>query len=99
MVAIESGSSRRASTGYAPPLVSWDAFHDGVVGSENRAEWVAGEIIKLVPDNLEHFLLMELLSDLIKSHVRRQALGLVFFANFLMRLETRPSGRVPDIFF
>lgn len=99
MMAIESGSSRRASTGYAPPLVSWEAFHDWVIGSENRAEWVDGEIIKLMPDNLEHFLLMDFVCDLIKSHVRRQALGLVFFANFLMRLETRPSGRVPDIFF
>ncbi len=98
-MAIESGSGRRPPTGYAPPLVSWEAFHDRVIGRENRAEWVDGEIIKLVPDNLEHFLLMDFLSDLIKSYVRRQALGLVFFANCLMRLETRPSGRVPDIFF
>jgi Uma2 family endonuclease len=96
-MAIES-DARRAPTAYKPPRVSWEDFHDWV-DTEHRAEWVDGEIIKVVSENLRHQLLLSLLLDLFKRQVRLQKLGLVLFSNFLMRLPHRPSGRLPDLMF
>ena len=89
---------RRPPTPYAPPLVPWEDFHD-CWDSERRQEWVDGEIIDVSPENIRHLLLTDFLADLIKTHVRRRKLGLVLFTSFLMRLHTRPSGRLPDVMF
>lgn len=81
-----------------PPLVSWDEFHDGW-DREHRTEWVNGEIIEVSPENIRHHLLAAFLFDLVRFIVRREDGGYVFMANVLMRLQSRPSGRVPDILF
>ena len=83
---------------YLPPKVSWEEYHDAW-DNEDPTEWVDGEIIHVSPENIRHLLLTDFLLDLLKSHVRPHNLGLIMFANFIMRLPTRPSGRMPDIFF
>ena len=96
-MAIES-DARRTSTKYKPPLVSWEDFLTWV-DTEHRAEWVDGEIVKLVSENLKHQLLLGLLYELMRIHARRYRLGVVLMSNFLMRLPHRPSGRLPDLLF
>lgn len=91
-------SGRRASSGYEPPRVSWDAFHDWV-DAEHRAEWVDGEIIELVTESIRHQLLTGFLYKLLEHSATRDNQGIVLFATFLMRLRHRPSGRVPDVLF
>ena len=40
-------NGRRAPTSYAPPLVSWEDFHDNF-DEERPTEWVDGEIIEIM---------------------------------------------------
>jgi Uma2 family endonuclease len=89
----------RASTSYAPPLVSWEDFHDWALGIEGRAEWVDGEITELVGDNIRHYLLVHFLANLLSRHVDLHDLGRVFIETIVMRISSRPGGRMPDVFF
>lgn len=94
---IQSGR-RRTSTGYAPPLVSWEGFlawRDGAV----QAEWVDGEIIEMSPASAAHQRLSGFLHALLRLFIERHRLGELFYAPFLMRLAARPSGREPDLLF
>src|SRR5687768_3839403 len=81
-----------------PPKVTWDEFHDAW-DREHRTEWVDGEIIEMSPENIRHHLLNASLFDPVRYFVRRHDGGYVFMGNVLMRLSTRPSGRLPDILF
>lgn len=92
-------SDRHAPSSYEPPRVSWDAFHDWALKNEFRVEWVDGEIIELMPDNIRHFLVARFLSDLLRHFGENRGLGLVLMTTILMRLQLRPSGRVPDVMF
>jgi Uma2 family endonuclease len=92
-------SGRRSPNSYAPPLVSWEDFHNWVLGIEGRAEWVDGEIIEIVGDSARHYFLVHFLANLLSRHVDLNLLGLVFIETMLMKLSSRPSGRVPDVFF
>ncbi len=92
-------SGRLPPTPYLPPKVSWEDFHTWVLRIEGRAEWVDGEIIEIMPDNVRHLLLVDLISELIKNCTRGRGLGRVFVLALLMRLQHRPSGRVPDVVF
>jgi Uma2 family endonuclease len=96
-VTIET-SGRLPPTHYKPPLVPWEDYLRWALANEFRSEWVDGEIIEIMPPSVRHFLLVELLFDLIRHHVRRQRLGRVLL-DILMRLSHRPSGRAPDIMF
>jgi Uma2 family endonuclease len=98
VVTIET-SGRRPPTHYKPPLVSWEDFHDWALRQEHRVEWVDGEIIELMPDNVRHFLITRFLSDVLRHCAERPGLGLVLMSTILMRLRNRPSGREPDIMF
>ena len=97
-VGVES-NGRRASTGYAPPQISWEDFHDWSLGIEGRAEWVDGEITEVVGDNIRHYLLVHFLGNLLSRHVDLSRLGYVFIETILMKLSSHPSGRMPDVFF
>ena len=92
-------SGRRPPTPYSPPLVSWEDFHDWALRQEHRVEWVDGEIIELMPDNIRHFLVARFLSDILRHFAERPGLGLVLMSTILMRLPNRPSGREPDVMF
>jgi Uma2 family endonuclease len=88
-----------APTSYAPPKVSWEDFHDWVLTIEGRAEWVDGEIVEIVGDSFRHYFLVHFLASLLSRHVDTNRLGLVFIENILMKLSSRPTGRMPDVLF
>jgi Uma2 family endonuclease len=92
-------NGRRAPTSYAPPLVSWEDFHDWALGGEGRAEWVDGEIIEVVGESIRHYLLVHFLANLLVRYEDLNSLGHVFIETVLMKLSSRPSGRMPDVFF
>ncbi len=87
-----------------PPLVrgrwypmSWEEF---VVWSpdEGQAEWVDGWGIAYVSNSSPHMRMLGFWVELLRLYVRVFDIGEVFFDNMLMRLPTRPSGRMPDLF-
>lgn len=84
-----------------PPPPTPISFEDFLAWADEdqHAEWVDGEIIRIAPANLDHQDLIDFLNDLVKTYVRRRRLGRVILPDFLMRLPTRPSGRVPDLLF
>lgn len=84
----------------APPpgRVTWEEFLAWADDS-TRAEWVDGEIIVMSPSNAEHLRVIAFLHEILSRFVRGRGLGEVFFVELLMRLELRPSGRVPDLLF
>lgn len=63
------------------------------------AEWVDGEIILMSPASQRHQVLGDFLTALLRFFVEAKRLGLVLSAPFQMKLETRPSGREPDLLF
>ena len=95
---IETGG-RLPPTSYAPPQVSWGDFLDWVLGIEGRAEWVDGEIIGIAGENVRHHLIVGFLHILVTLHAERHRLGLVFAWTFLMKMQHRPTGRMPDLMF
>jgi Uma2 family endonuclease len=66
--------------------------------NEGQAEWVDGEGIAYVSNSALHMRKLGFFAELLRVYVRIFDLGEVFFDQFLMRLPTRPSGRMPDIF-
>lgn len=87
-----------------PPLVrgrrypmSWDEFLVWAP-NEGQAEWVDGEGIAYVSNSLLHVRMLAFWVDLLRLYVRVFDLGEVFADQMLMRLPTRPSGRMPDLF-
>jgi Uma2 family endonuclease len=87
-----------------PPLVrgvwypmSWEEFLEWS-SDEGKFEWVAGKGIAYVSNSAPHVRLVRLLGMLLDTYVRVFGLGEVFIDQMLMRLPTRPSGRMPDIF-
>jgi Uma2 family endonuclease len=81
-----------------PAPVSFEEFL-AWTDEDTHAEWVDGEIVLMSPVNIEHQRVLSFLHDLVKQFVLAHQLGEVFFAPFLMRLRTRPSGREPDLLF
>lgn len=92
-------NGRGAATSYAPPFVSWEDFHDWVLGIEGRAEWANGEITEIVGDNIRHYLLVHFLANLLSRYIDLHDAGSVFVETVLMKISSRPTGRMPDIFF
>jgi Uma2 family endonuclease len=86
-----------------PPVVrgrwypmSWEEFLDWC--DEGQSEWVDGEGIAYVSNSRLHGRRVWFLVELLRLYVRVFDLGEVFAETMLLRLPTRPSGRMPDIF-
>jgi Uma2 family endonuclease len=79
--------------------MSWEEFLAWALRQERKFEWVDGEIVECMPDNIRHLLIVQFIYRLINEHVERRRLGLTFISGLLMRLPQRPSGRVPDVTF
>jgi Uma2 family endonuclease len=62
-----------------------------------QAEWVDGRGIIFVSTNTRHGRLLEFFAGLLGTYLRVFGLGELFTSNILMRLPSRPSGRMPDI--
>ncbi|MBI2301086.1 MAG: Uma2 family endonuclease [Armatimonadetes bacterium] len=75
-------------------FLAWAAHDEDV-----RAEWVDGRVVVMSPvSNLHQRLgawLLRVLSEFVEEH----ALGEVFYAEYLMKNDVRPSGRLPDLMF
>ena len=84
----------------APPegRVSWEEFLDWM-DDGTRAEWIDGEVIVLSPSNVVDLRLISFLHRVLADFVEARQLGELFLMDLLMRLETRPSGREPDLVF
>lgn len=78
--------------------MSFDEFLDWC-DEDTHAEWVDGEIIMTSPASMPHQQLGGLLNTLLGIYVEEHDLGIVLLAPFMMKLETRPSGREPDLLF
>jgi Uma2 family endonuclease len=63
------------------------------------AEWVDGEVIEMSPVSFSHQDIADFLAALLRHFAEAKGLGKVLTAPFLMKLDTRPSGREPDIVF
>jgi Uma2 family endonuclease len=66
---------------------------------DTLAEWVDGEVIMYSPASRQHQDIAGFLFELLKNYVSVHNLGRVLFAPFQMKLESRPSGREPDLLF
>ncbi len=63
------------------------------------AEWVDGEVIMMSPASRRHQEIAKFLAALLTFFVEAKQSGTILIAPFQMKLETRPSGREPDILF
>jgi Uma2 family endonuclease len=68
-------------------------------GVEIRAEWVAGEVIVMSPDNTWHNQLMFFLASLISGVAAARDSGVVMVENIQIRLPKLRRRRQPDIVF
>lgn len=83
-----------------PPIpISFEDFLTWAMRHDVRAEWVDGEIILMSPNSLEHQDVGGFLHRLLGEFVEARELGRLYYAPVQMRLESRPSGREPDLLF
>ena len=82
----------------SPGRMSYEEFL-AWADEDTWAEWVDGEVVVLSPASDPHQNLAGFLSALFRHLAEAKQLGRIFMAPFLMKLETRPSGREPDIIF
>jgi Uma2 family endonuclease len=87
-----------------PPLnrgkrypMSWEEFLAWSLDG-GKSEWVDGEGIAYVSNSALHVRRVKFLASLLDMYVRAFDLGEVFSENMLLRLPSRPSGRMPDLF-
>ncbi len=66
---------------------------------DTDAEWVDGEVVWMSPVTLDNGDLTLFLGSVLRHFVEHNNLGYVFCERVLMRLDTRPSGREPDVVF
>jgi Uma2 family endonuclease len=76
--------------------MTWEEFL--VWTDEGQSEWVDGKGIAYVSNSARHMRMVRFFAELLGLYVRVFDFGEVFFDQMLMRLPTRPSGRMPDIF-
>ncbi len=79
------------------PRMTYEEFLEW--GDGIRAEWVEGEVIVMSPPSNPHQSLMAFLGALLLFFVEAKQLGRIFLPPFQMKLNTRPSGREPDLLF
>jgi Uma2 family endonuclease len=83
----------------APPLrMTFEEFLDWT-NEHMFAEWVDGEVIAMSPVSATHQDIANFLAALLRFFVEAKGLGTVLTAPVLMKLDSRPSGREPDIAF
>ncbi len=87
-----------------PPLVRGQAFpmtwEEFLIWSpdEGKSEWVDGEGIAYVSNSARHVRMSVFLTGLLGQFLRVFDLGELFAESMLLRLPSRPSARMPDIF-
>jgi Uma2 family endonuclease len=94
-IETENGAPVVASS--PPAKMTYDEFLTWADGL--HAEWVDGEVIVMSPISQRHQLIASFLAALLQFFVEAHESGVVLTAPFQMKLETRPSGREPDLIF
>jgi Uma2 family endonuclease len=86
-----------------PPLVrgvwypmTWEDFLDWSP-DEGQSEWVAGKGIAYVSNSTLHGDRVRFLTELLSVYGRVFNVGVVYSESILLRMPTRPSGRMPDV--
>lgn len=77
------------------PLMTFEEF---LRSPYERAEWVAGEVFELSPENLAHQGVGGFLYVTLSTYVEHRALGSVMYG-ILMKTGPHLAGRVPDVMF
>ncbi|MGI8641523.1 MAG: Uma2 family endonuclease [Pyrinomonadaceae bacterium] len=78
--------------------MSFEEFLDWL-DEDTWAEWVDGEITIMSPASIKHQILAAFLQSILQHWIEHHKAGIVFPAPTLMKTETRPSGREPDVLF
>ncbi len=99
-MAQEIETTNSAAVNVSPPRskVTYEEFL-AWADEDVPAEWVDGEVILMSPASNRHQDVADFLTSLLRFFVETKQLGIVRSAPFQMKLETRPSGREPDILF
>jgi Uma2 family endonuclease len=77
--------------------MTWDQFLEWSSG-EGKFEWVDGRGIAYVSNSTRHGDIIIFLAELLGLYVRVLSFGKVFVDTTLLRLPSRPAGRMPDVF-
>ena len=77
--------------------MTWEEFLDWSP-DEGQSEWVDGRGIAYVSNSDRHVQLVVFLTQFLGVYVRVFAVGQLYVEQMLMRLPSRPSGRMPDAF-
>jgi Uma2 family endonuclease len=92
---VQSSILRPLTRGQWLPM-TWDEFLTWSP-DEGQSEWVDGEGIAYVSNSTRHGDLVVLVLELLGRYLRLFGLGKVFAENVILRLPSRPAGRMPDI--
>lgn len=96
---IKDAKTTTRTAAPAPPAkMSYEEFLTWA-DEDVSAEWVDGEVILMSPASDRHQDLGDFLTALLRFFAEAKRLGSVRSAPFQMKLETRPSGREPDVLF
>jgi Uma2 family endonuclease len=77
--------------------MTWEEFLEWSP-DEGKSEWVDGRGIAYVSNSARHVRLVRFLGTLLDAFVGIFRVGEVFADTLLLRLPTRPAGRMPDVF-
>ncbi len=80
-----------------PIPMTWEEFL-AWSPDEGQSEWIDGEGIAYVSNSERHVGILIFLTELLGRYVRVLDLGRLFIDSMLLRLPSRPSGRMPDLF-
>ncbi len=92
---VQSATLPPLTRGESIPM-TWEEFLDWSP-DEGRSEWIDGERIVYVSNSERHVKILVFLTELLGRYVRVLDLGRVFVDSMILRLPTRPSGRMPDL--
>jgi Uma2 family endonuclease len=95
--AAQNGAASTPANGI-PAHMTWEEYLAWDF-EDCQAEWVDGEVIVMPPVRLDHQFIAGFLYRLLFDFVERHSLGVVLQPPTRMYLQSRPSGREPDVLF
>ncbi len=88
--ALNNVTRTKEKISYEDFLVQYDGTH---------AEWINGEVVVVPPASAEHQDIGSFLENLLRPYTESRNLGKLFRAPFQMKLESKLSGREPDLLY
>src|SRR5438105_3583211 len=90
----------RKSNAALPQRMTEDEFAAWALADEtHRAEWKDGEVIYMMAENFDHSDLATWLGAVLRMFAEENSLGTVLSRDFMVRLATQKSRRMPDLLF